>query len=804
MADLKVLSSPVVSVGGKKETRAGGWLATGGRPLKSTRDRLGFSAAVSSDSTHNTPGSRYSFYAVHRSLFPSQYWALYKSTPDVRACVDSIVRRIATWDWYIKVKSDPRDEDEYKRLTELANKTRNFLAMPNTDGTTWQEMMTAMVTDLLIYDAGVIELVKDESGRLSELQTWLGSEFFPVTDRHGHLLYYEQDPEDAEAETVQIAPEDLAYFKIYANNRSDLGLPMMETVINEAVTVVLASEHAMLALDADEIPPGLLVLGGISGPAAERARSDLMAMKGKDQRIRVVTSPQPSGIDAKWLELRHTPKDLELLHVVAEMRRSIWRVFGVMPVELGETAGVPRAAAEIQMDVSSSHLISPILELIQARVNAQIIPRLIDPDDGGKVAFTFDRITPSTAEEKLSMAKRAETLIRQGVLTVNEARSDMGLMPIEGGDIAIVTTSYGPMPLAQVVAGYSPAVTVPLGGAFADLDDVGAAAPGEAQETGSTAEATPTNTDAPSVLSNRPIRRGFKRPSLPNKEQGWRAALLNDPGLPSHWANPREFAGKKTLPLTPLGDVVRTYTWDVSRLYVDTANEVQAIIGSAYGGGGISVSDSMVAKKRINEALDAFEVKWQMATIPAYVDAARLGYTTASELLQDKPDLNPTSTALAYQDKAMLYLKDSRGIVGTLRQQLVRIVEAATLDQRDRADKVSPDDPPDEVIGKIDGEFRAQSSRIENWSGKLVALSYIVFVRAMQGTVAIENGKPVVWKYEWVTQPGKNCGTCVQEGASGARNLSELAVYPAQDTTCGARCRCVLVVYKEDEIGSTG
>jgi len=777
-----------------REVRPGGWLATGmAKPNKSIRERLGWSH--SDDANGTAVGGINSFYANNRSLFPDQYWQLYKSTPDVRACIDSIARRIATWDWYVKVNSDPRDEIEYSRLSEQSAKVRNFLAMPNTDGTTWQEMMQAMVTDLLLYDAGVIELVNDESGRMSELQVWLGSEFLPVVDDRGHLLYYEQDPGGATGEAVQIAPEDIAYFKIYSNTRSPLGLPMMETVINECVTVVLASEHAMLALDADEIPPGLLVLGGISGPAAERARTDLMAMKGKDHRIRVVTSPQPSGIDAKWLELRHTPKDLELLQVVAEMRRSIWRVFGVMPVELGETAGIPRAAAEIQMDVSSSHLISPILELIQARLNAQIVPKLVDADDIGKLSFTFDRIAPSTAEEKLSMAKRAESLIRQGVLTVNEARSEMGFMPIDGGDVAMVTTSYGPMPLSQVAAGYSPAVTVPMGdAAYASLDG-GAIATDGGVSTGGTPDPVSTTPEETLSAKNPKINR-----TQTVKVTGWRGAMLSDPGLPSHWADPEAFKGERTIDLRSLANVVRDYTFEVASLYDGLVIEVGGIISSSYRGGAISVETSNQSKKRLSEAFDAFVVRWEMATTRYYINAARLGYEAAVDFMENVPDMSPVQVALSYQNKAMQYLVDSSGLVGTLKQKIGRILESATLSQRDRADQVSPEDSAGEVVAQVDKELEAQAYRIKNWSGKLVALASLVMVSALRSTVTIENGKPVVWKYDWRSQPGDNCVTCTTEGSSGPRLLSDISAYPASDTKCGAKCRCVLVIYKSDEL----
>ena len=442
---------------------AGGWLMGGGRKVATARDRLGYTQAVDAPPTALSGGAgHYSFYMQNRNLMPVQYWQLYRQTPDVRACVDSIVRRIATWDWYVKPTTDPRNVAEYAQNMEHAERVRNWLAVPNRNGETWQELMTKCVTDLLVYDAGVLELADGPDAKLRELVAWLGSSWFPVTDEKGVLLRYEQEGENgtpAQAtpeRVVSIAPEKLCYFSLFRNTRSNLGLPLLDTLVNECITVLLSSEHTMLALDADEIPPGLLVLGGVAGAAAERARADIQVMRGKDQKMRVITSPQAGGIDAKWVELRHTTKDLQLLEVVDTIRRIIWRVFGVQPVELGESEGVTRATAHVQLDVSSSHLITPILELVQARINAQVLPRLLPPELVGKVLFAFNREQSYTPKQRLEIAQYADTLVRRGVLTVNEVRAELGRMPVAGGDVPVVDTNLGPVPLVQLVAGALP------------------------------------------------------------------------------------------------------------------------------------------------------------------------------------------------------------------------------------------------------------------------------------------------------------------------------------------------------------
>ena len=467
MAELKLMPMTSVQVGraAPAPVQAGGWLSMKQERPPSARERLGFTQAYDSPPGGFYGGAgHYSFYSIHRNLMPIQYWQLYRSSPDVRACIDSIVRRVATWDWYIKPTTDPRHTEEFSTLTGYAKAARDWLAVPNRNGETWQEVMTKMVTDLLIYDAGVLELASGPRGELQELVSWLGSTWFPVTDEHGVLLRYEQErevgtPVQTPAQVIPVAPERLAYFSLFKNNRSNLGLPLLDTCINECITTLLASEHAMLSLDADEIPPGLLVLGGVAGAAAERARADLQVLRGKDQKLRVLTSPQAGGIDAKWIELRRTSKDLQLLEVVDNMRRIIWRTFGVQPVELGESEGVTRATAHVQLDVSSSHLLTPILELVQARINTQILPRLLPREAIGKVVFAFDREQPFTPQQRLQMAQASEVLVKRGVMTVNEVRADLGLLPVNGGDVPTVDTNMGPMPLAQLVSGQAPANT---------------------------------------------------------------------------------------------------------------------------------------------------------------------------------------------------------------------------------------------------------------------------------------------------------------------------------------------------------
>jgi HK97 family phage portal protein len=399
----------------------------------------------------------------YRQLSDDQLWTVYIRNADVRACVDSIVRRVATFDWYVRPIVSPTD-DSFKLIDESCTYVRDFLNKPNKNNETWQELMTSLLTDVLVYDNGIIELVKNRNNELTELVALDASTINVVVDEFGRIKEYIQTPyettgvmsTDNEISYVRLKKENILQLSIYSNTKNPTGNPVLEALLNEVIALLNASEHLMYALSADEIPPGILVLSGISGNAAREAQADLQRLKNQDHKIRVMTTPDPNGVGAKWLELRHTPKDLEMKSLIDDVRRSVFRCFGVMPVEMGLTDGMPRATATVQLDVASSHLVTPIVELLQAKINNIILPLIVkDVSILKKMRFGFDRDARLTTTEKYQLSQTHTNYVRIGVLTRNEVRKDLGFLPEEGGDILSFDSNLGPIPVSTLSEGGS-------------------------------------------------------------------------------------------------------------------------------------------------------------------------------------------------------------------------------------------------------------------------------------------------------------------------------------------------------------
>jgi len=399
--------------------------------------------------------------APNRTLTTEQLWEIYWRCPEVRACVDSIARRVSTWDWNIQVSDmvDVSESAHYEEMVKLSRQIQRFLKNPDRDGRTFQQVMFMLIVDLLVYDAAAIEPVMDRKKRIQELRPRRGDDFRVVTDRYGQVDHYIQSP--TSGTSVKFKKNELVYFNLFPNTTYPEGMPIIETVLNEIVTVLRYGQRSMQTADISEIPQGVLVLSGVTGRAAQDAMQDFRNDAGKDHKMRMLHFPSPQAGGAEWINFQNTAKELELNEVIDRIQRTIWRVYGVMPVEMGAVADINRSTAQVQVDVSSSHLLTPILELVEGVFNKQIIPALAKQfageDHYDHVEFRFNKeakLTQKDQEARIDMLGRA---IGAGVMTRNEARELLGMLPL-GADGDVPTVGEGNMiiRLEDVARGETP------------------------------------------------------------------------------------------------------------------------------------------------------------------------------------------------------------------------------------------------------------------------------------------------------------------------------------------------------------
>lgn len=760
----------------------------------------------------------------------------WRTCADVRAAVDTHVRGISTWDWYVEPAVETDDPD-YETAMDLAKQVYNFLAAPNENSQTWQDLSSLAVRDLLLDDALAIEKVSNARGQLVELVAIPGGTIVPEVTARGNLMGYRQEVPDG----GKFKPQDLVYMNLFPCTGTVGGNPLMDTLVLEIMTLIRSSEHLMHALSSDEIPPGIVMLGGLARDAAKRATEDIRNSKGSDHKLHVISSENPTGLEAKWIEFRRTPKDLDLKNVVHEVRRVVWRVFGVKPVSMGDTEATPRATADVQVTSEDSDMTRPILELLSARINMDVIPAIIgDESLALLVRFGFEDGTQDSAADIKLRQEGMAIEFDHGVLTLNEWRAEQGRSSYgPAGDMPLLRQGNTYVPLDQLVNDSGDSVD------SADTKDGGAAdGSGDGADT-TTADGADPTTKAIAALRS---RRGQREPTpivygkvkgrllysllgpacrqVVRRTQvrdthvcgptcthgarhvgaGVRSVLLSSrakDGLPSDWQPGGRFKDHRTLDLVELGGQIIEYRRRVSPSYMDARNKIASEFSSALAQGSLTTTRQVALMSAVNAHLEALAAHWSMSTEDLYIENAKLADKAVEKFSGMKPSTSADLYGSRAHGEAMGFLVDEKGLITTLRADLQALMLqlASRPTGRSEADDTAVEGATAAAMIVDSNEYR-----IDNWGGRLVLYAN---QRAEEGlrenaTVAGEDGgtpTDTEWMVEWCAVGDKNmCATCEREGNLGFRPLSALPTVPGGGTECRGRCRCVLVFWTREEV----
>jgi HK97 family phage portal protein len=129
--------------------------------------------------------------------------------------------------------------------------------------------------------------------------------------------------------------------------------------------------------------------------------------------------------------------ELALADVSAETRRDICAVFGVPPVIAGAWEAANYATSQEQRQSLYTETLLPEMDFIADQINLQyaqpLYPGLVVQFDVGAIdALREDALLQQ--QEALTRNQALEIALRAGLMTPNEARLEMGLDPLPGGD----------------------------------------------------------------------------------------------------------------------------------------------------------------------------------------------------------------------------------------------------------------------------------------------------------------------------------------------------------------------------------
>ena len=151
----------------------------------------------------------------------------------------------------------------------------------------------------------------------------------------------------------------------------------------------------------------------------------------------------------KWMQLGLAQKDMDFSALRRMTREEICAVFGVPPVLVGILDRATYSNYEEARKSFYEETVIPMLDRLKAKLNAELVPRY-----GDDLVLNYDLSGVSALQESQdALFKRLGGAVKQGLLTVNEARKALGHDAVPWGDIWWAPANLHP------IAGATPLAT---------------------------------------------------------------------------------------------------------------------------------------------------------------------------------------------------------------------------------------------------------------------------------------------------------------------------------------------------------
>lgn len=363
-----------------------------------------------------------------------------------RICVNVLKEKVTKTKWAIQ-PIDPLAKVDPKRIKEV----ENFFRYPNQTGETFRSFLDKSLEDLLVLDSVAWEKTRFPDGRLAELHYIDAATIRPVFDDHGNqdvlipLKNIEDEVHEVPVSYVQVVdsntyggPEsgdliaawprkDFIYFHMHPQgsmNNFGYGLSPIESVIGVVANILSADNFNASYFEEGSFPPILLhIMDSIDQRELESMREYLYnELDGRFHRPAIVAGPGKLEVsNLKDISQR----DMQFMQYMEFMSRLLAAAYGLSGQDIGLTDDLNRATSEVQKDLSEAKGYGSVLSLIKEILNQEVIWKDFGYDD-----IEFEWVSPDSLDPEVA-SRIHDTALRNGTMTINEVRKQMGESPYD-------------------------------------------------------------------------------------------------------------------------------------------------------------------------------------------------------------------------------------------------------------------------------------------------------------------------------------------------------------------------------------
>lgn len=278
-----------------------------------------------------------------------------------------------------------------------------------------------------------------ERGNVIELWPVSPTAIEPVSEGGEWISYYRYRVSPSRVERISVS--NVVHFRLGLDDRDmRKGLAPLKALVRQISTDNEADKF-MATLLSNYAVPGLVVIPSanttLSEPDADRITDKLRRKFGNDNRGNIAVMSKESKIE----QFGFSPKDLDMtvLHRVPEERISA--VMGVPAIVAGLGAGLERATydnARAMGEWFTERKLIPQWRSDAAKLNTSLKP---DFESDRSIYLDFDKgdVRALQEDENAKYERLQKAVAQKAWMTRNEARTDVGLDPIDEWDEADVT-----------------------------------------------------------------------------------------------------------------------------------------------------------------------------------------------------------------------------------------------------------------------------------------------------------------------------------------------------------------------------
>ncbi len=361
----------------------------------------------------------------------------------VYACSNAIAERLAD----IELKLQQKTKDGWQDLGPNDTNPALDLIYHVNDFQSFYELVYGYGAYQELHGNSFWYLPRSAGGKVSEIWQLDPTRVQVIKSRKDFISGYIFTNEIGE--NVPLEPNEVIHFKRFNPSNPYRGMGTVEAAALAIDTDTYASEWQRNFFGNSAIPSAILSSEGtLNQEQYDRIKANW------DTKFKGVQNSNKLAVlegNLKYTLVGQSARDMQFNDGRKDIRDEILAIFRVPKTILGISEDVNFASAQATEYVFGKYVIKPKMKFFVTKLNEFYLPLFnLDPTQW---RFTFTDPVPENIEQQIALR---ESAIKNYYMRPNEARAEIGLKPVEGGEEIYIPTLYTPMSNSQIDEGPAP------------------------------------------------------------------------------------------------------------------------------------------------------------------------------------------------------------------------------------------------------------------------------------------------------------------------------------------------------------